>query len=111
MSMELLAEYCTEMGTVLFEDPKGRGWLIYLVQPPHCRIRECYVRPEHRRQGVGLAMCQLAGEVAREQGCTHLLSAVNIRNPGAMLSVAAHIGGGAVCTDASQGILTFEYKL
>jgi hypothetical protein len=111
MSLELLADYCQELGTVLFEDPKGRGWLIYVMQPPHCRIRECYVVPSERRKGVGLGMCLLVGEMARERGCTHLLSSVNIRNPGAMNSIAAHIGGGAVCTDAQQGVLTFEYTL
>src|SRR5271167_3271572 len=105
MALELLAAYCEELGTHLFEDPKGRGWLIYAVKPPHGYIKECYVRPEDRRRGVGLAMCALVGQMVKEMGCTHLRSQVSIKNGGAMNSVAAHLGGGAVITDAREGVL------
>jgi GNAT superfamily N-acetyltransferase len=109
--MELLGEYCREVGAELLVDAKGRGFVIYVVQPPHGRIKECYVRPQFRRQGVGLALCGLVGQMVKELGCTHLLSAVSIKAGSAMNSVAAHLGGGAVITDARDGVLTFEWVI
>lgn len=111
MALEQLAAYCKELGTELFVDPKGRGWCIWACRPPHGYLKEMYVVPEARRQGVGLAMAQLIGYMAKEQGCTHLRSNVPIHNVGAMNSIGAHLGGGAVIVEAHGGVVSFEWAI
>jgi len=46
-------------------------------------INEVYVRPEHRREGVGAALLAEAEEWGDRQGCTHVTLSVNRPNDSA----------------------------
>jgi len=111
MALELLDEYCRSLGSCLLEDAKGRGFLIYVIRPPHVRFKEIYVRPEHRKQGVGEAMCQLAAQIGKEQGCTHGIGSISLSNDGAMETLRFHLATGGTVTQASDNVLTTEWLI
>ncbi|MBI2313427.1 MAG: GNAT family N-acetyltransferase [Betaproteobacteria bacterium] len=83
--------------------------------PGEMKLDKLYVHQEHQRTGYGGMLIERARQVAREQGCTRLILAVNKNNTKAVASYKKHgfavvdsvvkdIGGGFVMDDYIMAI-------
>ena len=79
--------------------------------PGEMKLDKLYVHPRHQRRGYGGTMIAHAGEVARANGCTRLVLAVNKNNRSA---IAAYLKHGfsiadAVVKDIGDGFVMDDY--
>jgi|SRR5688572_18292288 len=92
--------------------PDMAGFASYFLAPPakEMKLDKLYVHPRHQRRGYGGLMIARACEVARSQGCSRLMLAVNKNNGHAVAAYRKHgfriaeavtkdIGGGFVMDD------------
>lgn len=59
-------------------------------QPGEMKLDKLYVTPEHQREGLGGILLTHVSDQAREQGCSHLILAVNKRNERAINAYKKH---------------------
>jgi len=79
--------------------------------PGEMKLDKLYVHPRHQRRGCGGMMIARAGEIARANGCTRLVLAVNKNNRSA---IAAYLKHGfsiadAVVKDIGDGFVMDDY--
>jgi GNAT superfamily N-acetyltransferase len=67
------------------KDNKVVGYLFFAVfnSPYHdykmCQIDMYYLSDQHRKQGIGKQMFNLAEKTAKDQGCTKIMSSFNLK--------------------------------
>ena len=67
------AKYIKEReGRDIIED--DRGFLSYIISKEQCYVVDVFVKKEHRRKGVTKEYTNKVKELAKERGCTYLLS-------------------------------------
>ena len=87
------------------------GFLTYEIQGKDLYIADIYVRPRHRRAGVGRAMFEAARGIALDEGCTRILGTVDVTRPGWRESIAAQEAVGFKLTstnDRGQALLVYS---
>jgi ribosomal protein S18 acetylase RimI-like enzyme len=50
------------------------GFIMYIIQDEYLYIRDFYVKPEFRRQGIAYQMTDLLVAYAKDQGCTKIIA-------------------------------------
>lgn len=80
-------------------------------EPGEMKLDKLYVRQDHQRQGYGGRLIGRAGAVARAQGCSRLVLAVNRGNRNAIAAYGKYGFEikGAVVKDIGGGFVTDDY--
>lgn len=52
------------------------GFIMYTIVDDYLYIRDFYIKPENRRQGIAYQMTDLLVAYAKDQGCTKILADV-----------------------------------
>jgi ribosomal protein S18 acetylase RimI-like enzyme len=54
------------------------GFLLYAINGNECHIGEIYVPKERRQSKIASKMADMATEIAKNKGCTHLTARTNL---------------------------------
>jgi ribosomal protein S18 acetylase RimI-like enzyme len=67
------------------------GFVVYQFVDKWCYICDIYVEPEHRKSHVASKLADKVASVAREAGYEWLMGSVDVRAPGASVSLLSQL--------------------
>lgn len=106
--MSLAAEYMKEReGTETLE--KENGFATYKINGTQCYIIDIYVRPDFRKSGLAASMADEIAEIAKSEGCNHLLGSVDTRTQSATTSARVLFSYGFKLLK-NEGFMTYFIK-
>lgn len=110
MSGSLWANYNKErLGWDCIE-VEGAG-VLYTIRPPCASIEDIYVEPEHRKSNLALSLANRVSAIAKEKGCTELLTQVWVGAVGSERAVRVNIAYGFKMIGADGGRILFRKDL
>lgn len=76
--MSLYGEYIKELHNR--DEIEGDGWFVtYKILDDYCYLVDMYIIPEKRNSGLGLELNSKVEDIAKENGCSKLLTTVDIK--------------------------------
>jgi GNAT superfamily N-acetyltransferase len=110
LSNSLWANYNKErLGWDSIEESLGA--VLYSIRPPTATIEDIYVEPEARRSNLALSLANRVQKIAREAGCTELLTQVWVGAVGSERAVRVNIAYGFKMISADGGRILFRKEL
>lgn len=85
------------------------GFATYKITGDECYLRDIYVTPEHRKDGVATALADAICEIARGRGCRWLVGSVCTEANGAHASLLVLLAYGMKLKKAEKDMIYF-YK-
>jgi ribosomal protein S18 acetylase RimI-like enzyme len=87
------------------------GFVMYAIVDDSLYIRDFYVKPESRRQGVAYQMTDLLIAYAKEQGCTQVIADVEPRDLKSTESLKFILNYGFEVYDADENEILLKYEI
>jgi GNAT superfamily N-acetyltransferase len=87
------------------------GFATYKITGDECYLRDIYVTPEHRKDGVASALADAVCEIAKNRGCHWLVGSVSPAANNSHASLLVLIAYGMRLKKAEQDMVYFYKRI
>lgn len=110
-SMSMYAEYLKEIQgkTEILEE--NEGFLSFMISGQECYMADIYVRPEFRGSNKAMELFNKVSKIAKERGCTYLLSSVCPSINNSTRSIKFILSCGFDLFSAKENLIFFRKEL
>lgn len=102
-------EFFEELGTKVIETEYG--WANYLYTGESCYVENVYIKPEFRKKGMASAIVDTIAKMAKENGCSNLLTTTNTKKDGVERSIQVILSYGFKYLRSDEGSIWYYKEL
>jgi len=108
--MSLWSDYYSErLGWLTIEEPDG--FVLFALNPPRATIEDIYVAPRARKSNLALSLANRVSALARDAGCSEIITQVWPGTKGAEHATRINIAYGFKMIGAENGRIIFSKAL